>query len=435
MKPRIARYIVGGGIKHTFRAFRARNYRIYYVGQMVSLTGTWIQQVAMSWLVYRLTGSPFMLGLIGFTGTIPSLVLTPFTGAIVDRHSRYRILVTMQTLSMIQAFVLAALVLSGAVRIWQIICLSLVLGTINAIEIPARQSFISGLARKKDDLNNVIALNSALFNGTRLVGPSIGGMLIALAGEGICFLINALSFLAVIGALLAMTNIPRHRAASKATLSAHVKEGIAYITRSRPIRTVLIHLAIFNLLGTPCLVLLPVFARKVLGGGPHTLGFLMGAAGMGALTGALFLASRIRVRGLERVILGGSAAFGAALLTFSRSSNLTLSLVMLYALGFTMIAVTASSNTILQTIVEEDKRGRVMSFFTMAVMGATPLGNLAYGSLASVIGAPSTVTASGAAFLIGTIFFLIKRPVVHDAIRDRETRQLSPEFQGEAIIE
>jgi len=403
--------------KFIIRAFRYRNYRLFFGGQGLSLIGTWMQQIGMSWLVYRLTGSAFLLGLIGFTGQVPTFVLTSFAGVFADRIERRKLLLATQLAAMIQAFILAFLTLTGVVAIWHLIVLSIFLGLINALDVPARQSFVVDMVENKEDLGNAIALNSFMFNSARLLGPSIAGLLIGIVGEGVCFLLNGISFLSIIIALLAM-KIPKKKAKSKhAPIIQGLKDGYTYAFGFPPIRYIILLLGLISFMGMPYIVLMPVFAKDVLHGGPHTLGFLMGATGIGALAGAAFLASRKSVLGLGKIIVIASSIFGLGLIAFSFSRHLPLSLCMMLLTGFGMIVQMASSNTILQTIVHEDKRGRIMSFYAMAFMGMAPFGSLTAGSLASRIGAPATLMLSGIACIIGALLFLTKLPLMRRIVK------------------
>jgi len=405
------------GLKAIFRALNHRNFRLFFGGQGISLIGTWMQQVAMSWLVYRMTHSAFLLGVAGFLGLIPIFLLAPFSDVLSDRLNRHRILVITQTLAMIQAFVLAILDLTGTIDVWHLIMLILFLGFVNAFDAPARQSFVVDMVEKKEDLSNAIALNSFLFNGARLVGPSIGGIVISILGEGMCFFINGLSFLAVIVALLAMKIRFRKRETQKTQVWQGLKEGFTYAFGFAPIRFILFLLGLVSLMGMPYTVLMPIFVKDILHGGPHTLGFLMAASGMGAVAGAIYLASRKSVLGLGRIIVTASIIFGSGLITFSLSHVLFFSLLILVFTGFGMMVQMASSNTILQTIVEEDKRGRVMSFYTMAFMGMAPFGSLLAGSVASKIGAPNTLIIGGASCIVGAFMFGKKLPLIRKMIR------------------
>jgi MFS family permease len=399
------------------RAFRYRNYRLFFGGQGISLIGTWMQQIAMSWLVYRLTNSAFLLGLIGFAGQIPTFVLTSIAGVFADRWDRRRLLILTQVLAMLQAFLLAFLTFTGHIAVWHLVVLSLFLGMINALDIPVRQSFVIDLVENKDDLGNAIALNSVMFNGARLVGPSIAGLLISIVGEATCFFLNGISFLAIVIALLAM-NIPgKKRKSESMPFFQGLKDGYQYTFGFAPTRYIILLLGLISMMGMPYLVLMPIFAKDILHGGPHTLGFLMGASGIGALIGALYLASRKTVLGLGRLIVISSGTFGLGLIVFSLSRYNQLSLLMMLLTGFGMIVHMAASNTILQTIVDEDKRGRIMSFYAMAFMGMAPFGSLLAGSLASKIGAPNTLVISGLACIIGSLLFLTKLPLIRELVR------------------
>lgn len=403
-------------LSRTLRALRHRNFRLYFTGQAISITGTWMQQVAMSWLVYRLTGSSVALGLVAFASNLPSFLLAPFAGVLADRWSRYRMVVTTQVLSLLQASVLATLVLTGVVEVWHVIALAAFLGTVNGFDVPARQSLLVELVNGPEDLANAIALNSSMFNGARMVGPAIAGVLIGVAGEGLAFALNAASYVAVIGGLLSMDVPPPRPAEGRPPVLRTLAEGFRYAFGFPPIRAILIVLALVSLLGMPYTVLLPVFATEVLGGGPHTLGFLVSAAGLGALSAALYLASRSTVRGLGRVIVVAASLFGAGLVAFALSRTTWLSLGLLLVTGFGVMATTASINTVLQTIVDDDKRGRVMSLYTMAFMGMAPFGGLLAGTLASRIGAPGTVLLGGVATLATALAFAYRLPSLREDV-------------------
>ncbi len=393
-----------------FRALKYRNFRIFFMGQSVSLIGTWMQYVAMSWLVYRMTNSALMLGVVGFSSQIPAFILAPFTGVLADRHNRYKILVVTQALAMLQAFILAFLTLTGHIAVWHIIVLGIFLGCINSLDIPARQSFILQMIEDKGDLGNAIALNSMMFNVARLIGPSVAGVLIAITGEGACFLINAISYLAVIASLLAMdqaVKIGKDRAKDY-DIFKDLKEGFNYAFGFQPIRAILLLLGIISLMGMSYAVLMPVFARDVMGGGPHTLGFLMAAVGLGALGGTVYLASKKRVAALGNLLPVSAGVFGLGITAFSFSHNIWISLPLLFVSGFGIMVQMALSNTILQTIVDDDKRGRVMSFYTMAFMGMAPLGSLLAGSMAIRFGAGNTLTISGLCCIIASVIFARK---------------------------
>ncbi len=403
--------------KFAVRALRYRNYRLFFSGQSVSLVGTWMTRIATSWLVYRLTHSAFLLGVAGFSLQIPILLLGPFAGVWVDRLDRHRTLVITQILSMIQSFWLAALALSGRITVKEIILLSLFQGAINAFDMPARQAFVVQMVEDRADLSNAIALNSSMVNGARLIGPSLAGILIAVAGEGYCFLIDGFSYVAVIVSLLLM-HITRQQARSRRTeVLRELREGWDYVSHFAPIRSILILLGLISLVGMPYTVLMPIFAGKVLHGGPHTLGFLMGAAGVGALGGALALATRRSVVGLGRVVAMTSAGFGVGLFAFSNSRWLPLSLPLMMFTGFCMMTQMASANTILQTLVDEDKRGRVMSFYSIAFQGSAPFGSLIAGAAASRIGAPRTLMIGGSLCVVGAIWFCTQLPKIRKIVR------------------
>jgi MFS family permease len=398
------------GLKTIFRSLRYRNYRLFFGGQSLSLIGTWIQRIALPWLVYRLTGSALLLGVVGFAGQIPALLLAPFAGVLTDRWNRYRILITTQVLAMIQALVLALLFFVGTIQVWHVVLLGIFIGFINAFDMPARQAFVVEMVDKKEDLGNAIALNSLMVNGARLLGPSIAGVLIAAMGEGICFLLNGLSYLFVIASLLMMKVTPRKIKAQDTRVWQGLKEGFAYAFGFAPIRNIILLLAVVSLMGMPYTVLMPVFAKEILHGGSHTFGFLMGASGIGALLGALYLASRRSVLGLGKIIPLSAAIFGFGLIAFSFSRIFVLSLGLILIAGLGMMMQMAGSNTIIQTIVEDDKRGRVMSFYTMAFIGTAPFGSLLAGGLANSIGAPHTLIFGGLLCIIGAVIFATRLP-------------------------
>lgn len=372
--------------------------------------GTWIQRIALPWYVFRLTGSPFLLGVVSFAGWIPAILLSPVAGAIIDRWDRYKVLLITQVLSMVQALVLTVYYFLGGTDIYIIIGLSLVLGCINAFDIPARQSFVADMVEDKRDIGNAIALNSSLFNGARLVGPSIAGILIAVTNEGICFAVNGASFIFVIGSLLAMKVRDKELHKNGQAVMKVMREGFAYTFGFAPVRNIMMLLALLSFMGMPFIVLMPVIAKDVLMGGPKTYGFLMGAMGAGASIGALYLASRKDARGLTRIIAGSSVCFSILLVAFSLSRWLVLSLVLMSFIGLGMILLTASSNTILQTIVDDDKRARVMSFYTLAIVGIFPLGSLFMGFFADRLGAPLAQAAGGAVCLLASILFVLTVP-------------------------
>lgn len=407
-----------GGLSFMVRALRHRNYRLFFSGQTVSLIGTWMTRIATSWLVYRLTRSSLLLGLVGFAGQIPSFLLAPVAGVLVDRWNRHRLLVVTQVLAMLQSAALAALALTGVINIWHVLALSLFQGVINAFDMPGRQSFVVEMVEKREDLPNAIALNSSMVNAARLLGPSLGGVIIAAVGEGWCFGVDAVSYLAVIASLVLMRLPPRPRSASRgAKVLPELRAGFSYAAGSPPIRSILLLLALVSLVGMPYTVLMPVFASTILHGGPHTLGFLMAATGVGALLGALFLANRRSVLGLGKIIPLMSAVFGAGLIGFSLSRTLWLSIPLLFVTGLGFMVQMAASNTLLQTLVDDDKRGRVMSFFTMSFMGTAPFGSLLAGVLAHRIGAPGTLMLGGAGCLAAALWFALLLPNLREQVR------------------
>ena len=393
-----------------FSSLQSKNYRIYFGGQSVSLIGTWMQNIAMSWLVYRLTGSVFLLGVVAFTSQVPSFVLSPFAGVLTDKFNRHRIMILTQVLFMIQALVLAVLVLTNTILVWHIIALSLFFGFITAFDTPARQSLVIDLIDNPENLGNAIALNSAMFNGARLIGPGIAGITIAIVGEGICFLINAISFLAVIIALLKLNIIPKIRENKVDNLRESLKEGFNYTFGFAPIKVLIILLGIISLVGLPYIVLMPAYAKEIMHGGSDTLGFLMSAAGAGALLGALILAARKTVLGLGKLISYSTLFFGLSVIVISFSHSHMLSYIVLFVLGYTMITSIASVNTLIQTLADEDKRGRVMSFYAMALLGMNPIGNLIAGSVASAIGISLTLLSGGIITAISALWFEYHRP-------------------------
>jgi len=410
------------------RALRARNYRLFFIGQGISLIGTWMTRVAMSWLVYRLTNSALLLGVVGFASQIPTFLLTPLTGVLADRWNRHRILLVTQGLAMVHALVLAWLALSGRVTVPQLIALSVVQGIVNAFDIPARQAFVVELVSRKDDVGNAIALNSSIFNAARLIGPSIAGVVIAALGEGSCFFIDGVSYLAVLAALLAMRLPSRTSRRHNGPVLRELRDGLRYAFGSPPIRAILLFVGWVSLLGLPYTVLLPVVAKDILHGGAHTLGFLMAASGVGAVGGAMYLASRKNVLGLGRVIAVSGAVFSCALILFGWSRTHMSDLLLMTVIGFASIVQLASGNTVLQTMVEDDKRGRVMSLYATAVIGMAPFGSLLAGSLASRLGVPQTLMLGGMACLIATGLFARKIPALRAAVRPVATvRGIAPE--------
>jgi MFS family permease len=407
-----------GSVAFMLRALQHRNYRLFFGGQIVSLIGTWITTTATSWLVFRLTGSPFLLGVVGFAGQFPAFLLGPFAGILVDRWDRHRLLVATQTASMLQSFALAALTLSGRVTITQIVLLSIVQGVVNAFDMPGRQSLVVQLIENKADLGNAIALNSSMVNAARLIGPSIAGLVIAATSEGWCFLIDGFTYLAVIGALLNM-RLVRPPAAGRPRTNAiqQFVEGFRYTFGSTPLRSIILLLALVSLVGVPYSILMPVFAATIFRGGPHTLGFLMGASGCGALLGALWLAARKSVLGLGRIIPTATALFGCGLIAFSFAPRLWVGIPCLVVAGFGFMVQMAASNTVIQTIVDDEKRGRVMSFYMMAFLGTAPFGSLIAGSLSSRLGAPHTLLLGGICCTIGAAWFARQLPIIRATVR------------------
>jgi MFS family permease len=398
------------------RALSHRNYRLFFAGQGTSLVGTWITRVATSWLVYRLTGSAAVLGIVGFAGQIPTFLLAPLAGVWVDRWSRYRVLVSTQVLSMLQSFALAWLALAGTIDVTHILLLSAFQGVINAFDTPARQAFVVEMVDDRADLPNAIALNSSMVNGARLIGPSVAGLLIAAASEGWCFLLDGFSYLAVIASLMMMRLARPQPRASHQRVLHELGDGFRYAFGFAPIRSVLLLLTLISLMGMPYTVLMPLMAARVLHGGPNTLGFLMGATGMGALGGAVYLASRRSVVGLGGVIPAAAMLFGGGLIAFSLSRTIALSLVLMVLTGTGFMVQLASSNTIIQTIVREEMRGRVMAFYAMAFIGTAPFGSLLAGGLAERLGAPHTILLGGCACVLAGVVFRRQLPRLREQV-------------------
>jgi MFS family permease len=401
----------------TTRALRHRNFRLFTLGQSLSVVGTWMQQVAVAWLVYRTTQSPFMLGLVAFVAQGPGFIIAPFAGVLADRFDRHRIVIITQVIMMVQALALGTLVLTGAITMGWILLLMALLGVTFGVDIPARQSLLVQLVDDRNDLPNAIALNSSMFNGARLVGPAIAGFAIAAIGEGWVIIINGASYIFVIAALLSMRIVPRDRPHQAGAMLRNLREGVHYTLGMRPIRAVLMLVATVGLLGVPFSVLLPVIANDVLGGGARTLGMLTAATGLGALGGALFLASRSSVRGLGRIIVASAMTFGLSLVLLAFARHLLLALPLLALAGFGMMTQMASSNTVLQTIVDDDKRGRVMSFYTMAFLGTAPIGSLLAGTVAGRIGATWTIGLGGLACIAAALAFGRRLPVLRRMVR------------------
>ncbi|MBA2305809.1 MAG: MFS transporter [Acidobacteria bacterium] len=402
---------------HAVRALRSRNYRLFAGGQLISLIGTWMQMVAQAWLIYRLTGSAVLLGVAGFTAQIPVFVLAPLGGVIADRLDRRRVLIVAQAVMMLLALILAGLTFSGAVRVWHIYTLAALLGVANAFDIPARQSFVVEMVGR-ESLPNAIALNSSMFNAARLVGPAVAGAVVAVVGEAWCFLINGLSYSAVIAALVAMgpsATVGRTRATVSAWES--VVEGFEFAWRTRPVRALLLLLGLVSLMGMPYSVLMPIFADRLLGGGPSAYGLLMSAAGSGALAGAGTMTLRRDLRGLGRWIAFAASGFGVSLILFSVSRSLLLSAALLVPVGFFMMIGMAASNTLIQAMVPDRLRGRVMAVYSMMFMGMAPMGALMAGALAAPVGAPATVAFGGAVCVVGGIAFGFYLPALRAPAR------------------
>jgi len=410
-------------LPESLRALRHRNYRIFFVGQLISLTGTWMQSVAQAWLAYRLTHSAALLGIVGFAGQIPTLLFSPAGGVVADRFPRRRVLLATQASSMALAFVLAALTFSNAVTVPWILALAALGGVVNAFDIPTRQAFAIDMVGR-DDLVNAIALNSSIFNGARVIGPAIAGLLVARIGEAWCFLANGVSYLAVLGSLVAMRIGAATVAPHPGSAWTSVREGFAYVARARPVRALLLLLGLVSLTGMPYAVLMPVFAREILGGDARELGLLMGASGVGALLGAVVLANRKSVKGLGTFVALCAGGMGAALVAFSFSRSFWISAALLVPVGFCMMSEMASSNTLIQSLIPDQMRGRVMSLYAMMFMGMAPVGALLAGSLAARIGAPATIACGGIVCLAGALVFARHLPHLR-----AEARQMIVELQ------
>jgi MFS family permease len=404
-------------MSHAWRALRHRNFQLFFFGQSISLVGTWMTRLATSWLVYRMTHSALLLGIVGFSGQVVAFLLGPFAGVWVERLDRRKLLVWTQIGGAVQSLALAALTLAQVINLWEIIALSALQGLINAFDMPGRQSFLVQMVEDRNDLGNAIAINSSMANGARLIGPAIAGLVIAAAGEGWCFLIDGVSYFPVIASLRAMRINPMEIRRNASSMIGQMREGWDYVRTFRPIRTILLLFALLSLMGWPYSVLLPVFAVQVLHGGPHTLGWLAGASGIGALVSAFSLAVRKTVSGLTRMLQIAAAVLGGALVLFGLSNTLWLSLVLMVFAGFGLIQGASASNTIIQSLVPEDKRARVMSYYTMAFFGAAPVGSLLAGTLAHRIGAPHTVILTGAFCIAGSLWFTCERPKIRPVMR------------------
>jgi MFS family permease len=404
-------------MSHAWRALRHRNFRLFFAGQTISVIGTWMTRLATIWLVYRLTHSALLLGIVGFAGQIVSFVLGPFAGVWVERLNRRKLLVWTQAAAAVQSLALAALTLAHVITLWEIIALSALQGLINAFDMPARQSFLVQMIDDRNDLSNAIAINSSMANGARLIGPAIAGIVVAAFGEGWCFLIDGVSYFAVIASLLLMRIKPSISRRHASSMFEQMREGWDYVRTFQPIRTILLLFSLISLMGYSWSVLLPVFAAQVLHGGATTLGWLTGAAGIGALTSGISLAVRKSIVGLTRMLQIASAMLGAALILFGLSRVLWLSLLLMVFVGFGMIQTASASNTIIQSLVPEDKRARVMGYYTMAFFGAAPFGSLLAGALAHRIGAPHTVIITGTFCIAGSLWFTLQLPKIRAVMR------------------
>jgi len=416
-----------GRISHAWRALRHRNFKLFFFGQGISVIGTWMTRLATTWLVYRLTHSALLLGVVSFAGQIVAFALGPLAGVWVERLNRRKLLVWTQSAAAVQSFAMAALALAHVITLSEIIALAVLQGLINAFDMPARQSFLVQMVEDRNDLSNAIAINSSMVNGARLIGPAIAGVVIAAVGEGWCFLIDGISYLAVIASLLMMHIAPPMMRRNATSMLEQMREGWDYVRTFWPIRTILLLFALISLMGYPYMVLLPIFAAQVLHGGPATLGWLSGASGMGALVSALSLAARKSVAGLARMLQIAAAMLGCALMLFGLSHTLWLSLALMVLAGFGLIQVASVSNTLIQSLVSEDKRARVMSYYTMAFFGAAPFGSLLAGALAHRIGAPHTVFVSGVFCVAGSLWFTFHLRKVDGHIRPGgQDRALEP---------
>jgi len=400
------------------RALKHRNFKLFFSGQSISVVGTWVQRIALTWLVFRLTNSALLLGVVGFSGQIPILIVTPFAGVLADRLDKHKILLYTQALSMVQAFVLAILVLTNTIQVWEIIVLSIILGIFDSLDMPTRQSFtVEMVGNNREDLGNAIAINSSMVNSARLIGPSIAGILISLFGEGWCFLLNAVSYIAVIISLLKMEVVHKSVPTKKKETFIELKEGIHYALGFAPIKYILLLLVGVSFMGTPIRILAPVFVKNFFNGGADLFGFLMGASGLGALTGAIFLMNKKSVLGFSRLITYAVFTFGIGLTAFALSHILFLSIIFMFMTGLGMMIQLAGSNTMLQTIVDDDKRGRVMSLFALSFRGIAPFGSLLAGVAAGLIGASLTLAIGGIFCIAGALYFLFNLPKLKVAIR------------------
>ena len=409
---------IQNNLRQMFRALKYKNYRLFVSGQSISLIGTWIQMVAMLWLVYSITNSALILGVVGFSGQIPMFVIAPFAGALADRVNKHKVLLITQSLALVQALILAGLVLFNLVTVWHLIILSVILGLINAVDMPVRQSFvIEMIENNKEDIGNAIALNSSMVNAARLVGPSIAGILIATVGEGWCFFLNSLSYVAVVVSLMKMKITPVVHSGEDKKILRDISEGFKYSFGFPPIKYLISQLAVIGLFGSMITLLAPVVAKEMLHGNASTFGFLMSAFGSGALIGAVYLLNKKTVLGLGRLIALAASLFGLSLILFSFSHIFVVSIIIMLFAGFSNMLIIASTNTLLQTLVEEDNRGRVMSLYTMAFRGMSPFGNLLAGSLAGFIGTEFALASGGVISLASGLLFLSRIPYLRNFIR------------------
>jgi MFS family permease len=399
------------------RGFRHRNFRLFFIGQSLTMIGTWMQYIAISWLVYRLTGSAFMLGVTGFALQIPILLVSPFAGVWVDRYNRRTLLMVTQSLALAQAVLLAALTFGGLIQVWHVLVFSFLLGSINAFANPSRNTFLLELVESRENLPNAIALNALIMNSSRFVGPSIAGAVLAFAGEAWCFTLNALSYLALIVALLMMRVKPIVRQPAQEHWLDGLKQGFRYAFGFLPSRRLLLLVAAISITTAPYQHLMPIFAGEVFGGDSRTLGLLISCAGLGAFAGTVYLAGRTSVRGLSRVIMLASFSASIGLMLFSQSRLLWLSLALMLPIGFGLVLTAVSTNTILQTIADEDKRGRVISIYGMCFLGTPPLGSFIAGSVASRFGAPFTLLIFGALGALAALAFALRIESWRAAIR------------------
>ena len=400
-----------GAFTQVFASLKSYNFRLYFGGQCISLIGTWMQQIAMSWLVFRLTGSVLLLATVTFTAQIPILVATPYMSVFVDRFDRRKLLVLTQTLSMIQALLMAILTLTGLVQVWHIMVLSLLIGLINALDNPTRQSFYPSLV-SPDKLSNAIALNSAVINGSRLIGPAVGGVLIGLLGEGICFLLNGISYIAVIVALLLMRLPSTRGCTAKQKVLEDMRDGFRYVVRNIPIRTLLLLMSAISFFGLPLMTFIPAYVKTILHGESEMLGLLLSCIGGGSFVAALYLAARKSVLGLGKVVMLSGVLLGIGLSVMAFVTIPWVAAVLCLPIGFTIIAAVASINTLLQTLSGEDKRGRVMGYMAMAFTGMAPVGSMVLGAIEKWIGLQMIILLSGICCFVAALVFEYYRPLV-----------------------